>query len=66
MTPDQLSSAIKTARKRLNLTQPQAAERWGVSLDTIRSWEQGRRLPNAAALLKLLPDIQDQSGKRPR
>ena len=43
-------------RKRLGLTQQELAERINVSLDTIRNWEQGKRVPTGAAkaLLKIL------------
>jgi putative transcriptional regulator len=40
----------------LGLTQQELAERINVSLDTIRNWEQGKRVPTGAAkaLLKIL------------
>ncbi|MCF8076865.1 MAG: helix-turn-helix domain-containing protein [Desulfotignum sp.] len=43
-------------RKRLGLTQTEFSLRIGVSVDTIRNWEQGKRCPNGAALslLKVL------------
>jgi putative transcriptional regulator len=43
-------------RKRLGLTQTEFSLRIGVSVDTIRNWEQGKRCPTGAALslLKVL------------
>ncbi len=46
----------RRVRKRLGLTQAQFSLRIGVSVDTIRNWEQGKRRPTGAAqsLLKVL------------
>jgi len=46
----------REVRKRLGLTQQELAERINVSLDTIRNWEQGKRVPTgeAKALFKIL------------
>lgn len=46
----------RRVRKRLGLSQVEFSERIGVSLDTIRNWEQGKRCPTGAAkaLLKIL------------
>ena len=46
----------RRVRKRLGLSQAELSERIGVSLDTIRNWEQGKRSPTGAAkaLLKVL------------
>ncbi|MBI4757213.1 MAG: helix-turn-helix domain-containing protein [Betaproteobacteria bacterium] len=46
----------RRVRRRLGLTQLEFARRIGVSLDTIRNWEQGKRCPTGAAkaLLKVL------------
>ena len=46
----------RRVRKRLGLTQLEFSNRIGVSLDTIRNWEQGKRCPTGAAkaLLKVL------------
>lgn len=43
-------------RRRLGLTQAEFSLRIGVSIDTIRNWEQGKRRPTGAArsLLKIL------------
>lgn len=43
-------------RKRLGLSQAEFAQRIGVSVETIRNWEQGKRCPTGAAkaLLKVL------------
>jgi putative transcriptional regulator len=43
-------------RKRLGLSQAEFSQRIGVSVDTVRNWEQGKRMPTGAAkaLLKVL------------
>ncbi len=46
----------RRVRRRLGFSQTEFADRIGVSLDTIRNWEQGKRSPTGAAtaLLKVL------------
>jgi putative transcriptional regulator len=46
----------RRVRRRTGLTQAAFAQRIGVPLDTVRNWEQGKRLPAgpAKALLKIL------------
>jgi putative transcriptional regulator len=46
----------RRVRRRLGFSQTEFAVRIGVSLDTIRNWEQGKRSPTGAAtaLLKVL------------
>ena len=50
-------------RKRLGLTQTEFSLRIGVSVDTIRNWEQGKRCPTGAArsLLKILDKAPEAS-----
>ena len=43
------SSEIKDIRGRLGVTQPVFAQLIGVSIETAKSWESGRRTPNATA-----------------
>lgn len=43
------SSEIKMIRAKLNVTQPVFAHLIGVSVATAKSWETGRRAPNATA-----------------
>lgn len=43
------SSEIKDIRGRLGVTQPVFAHLIGVSIETAKSWESGRRTPNATA-----------------
>ena len=47
---------VGRVRKRLGLSQVAFAQRIGVSVETIRNWEQGKRCPTgpAQALLKVL------------
>ena len=41
---------IKAIRTKLKLTTQDLAEKCNVSRRTVEGWEQGRRIPNAAAL----------------
>ena len=41
-----LGETLKQWRARLHISQAQAAERLGVSKDTLQNWEQGRYLPD--------------------
>jgi putative transcriptional regulator len=47
---------IQSARKRLGLSQPQFADVFGVSVSSLRKWEQGQYAPSGAAkaLLKVI------------
>jgi putative transcriptional regulator len=63
---DAMQDAAKYAqrvRKRLGLTQAEFSLRIGVSVDTIRNWEQGKRRPTGAAqsLLKILNKAPEAS-----
>ncbi len=53
----------RRVRKRLGLTQTELSLRIGVSVDTIRNWEQGKRRPTGAAqsLLKILDKAPEAS-----
>jgi putative transcriptional regulator len=53
----------RRVRKRLGLTQIEFSLRIGVSVDTIRNWEQGKRCPTGAArsLLKILDKSPETS-----
>ena len=44
---------VRVARSKLGLSQGSFAEAFGVSVATIRNWEQGRREPKGAALVLL-------------
>ena len=47
---------VQAIRRRLGMTQPEFARLIGVSVATLRNWEQGRRQPHgpARALLKVV------------
>ena len=45
-----VAAMARTVRKRLGLSQPAFAERYGIPVGTLRDWEQGRKRPGAAAL----------------
>jgi len=53
----------RRVRKRLGLTQAEFSLRIGVSIDTIRNWEQGKRCPTGTArsLLKVLDKAPEAS-----
>ncbi|MDR1296549.1 MAG: helix-turn-helix domain-containing protein [Deltaproteobacteria bacterium] len=48
-----LASQIKAARETLRLSQSEAAEAWGIPLQRLKSWEQGRRAPRPETLDRL-------------
>ena len=47
---------IRGVRARVGMTQREFANRIGISVDTLRNWEQGRRFPTgtARALLRII------------
>jgi putative transcriptional regulator len=54
--PAEPPSSVRDLRRRARLTQLQFAERLGVPVETIRNWEQGKRMPRgpARALLAVI------------
>jgi putative transcriptional regulator len=55
------SPAVRDLRRRAQLTQIEFAARLGVPVETIRNWEQGKRLPRgpARALLTVIARAPD-------
>ena len=55
-TPDGTLPAVRDLRRRACLTQIEFAARLGVPVETIRNWEQGKRVPRgpARALLAVI------------
>jgi putative transcriptional regulator len=53
--------AVRDLRRRVRLTQLEFASRLGVPVETIRNWEQGKRLPRgpARALLAVIAHAPD-------
>lgn len=47
------SPDIKRIRERYQLTQEQFAAMLGISVSTLRNWEQGRRVPEGPAMVLL-------------
>ncbi len=45
--------SLKAARTNVNITQRQAAEKLGVTKDTVAHWENGRSFPNALQIKDL-------------
>ena len=56
VAPGQATPAVRDLRHRACLTQLEFASRLGVPVETIRNWEQGKRLPRgpARALLAVI------------
>ena|SRR5690348_7419747 len=56
---------VSAIRKKLGFTQEEFASRFGVSIGTLRNWEQGARLPEGPArvLLKVI-DREPEAVKR--
>lgn len=57
---------VKSLRSRLDLSQAQFAERFKISVGTLRDWENGRRQPEgpALALLRVIsyaPDVVEKA-----
>lgn len=52
---------VRTIRQRLDLTQAEFAIRFGLELDTVQNWEQGRYSPDPAATV-LLKVIEQNPG----
>ncbi|MBV9734835.1 MAG: type II toxin-antitoxin system MqsA family antitoxin [Acidisphaera sp.] len=50
--PDQVD--VRAIRRKLGLSQPDFAARFGFSLSAVREWEHGRRRPEQAARMLLL------------
>lgn len=59
-----LAERIKGARNRLNLSQSQAAEEWGISKRTLQQWEQSRSSPRGLALKALESILAAAAPKR--
>jgi len=45
---------VRSIRDRYGLSQPKFADMMGISVSTLRNWEQGRRKPEGAARVLLL------------
>jgi putative transcriptional regulator len=60
LDPD-MAPAVRDLRRRARLTQQEFAARLGVPVETIRNWEQGKRMPRgpARALLAVIAHAPD-------
>jgi putative transcriptional regulator len=56
VAPEEAAPAVRDLRRRACLTQLEFASRLGVPVETIRNWEQGKRMPRgpARALLAVI------------
>lgn len=62
VVPDAVvAPAVRDLRRRAHLTQMEFASRLGVPVETIRNWEQGKRMPRgpARALLAVIAHAPD-------
>jgi putative transcriptional regulator len=59
--PVETAPAVRELRQRARLTQLEFASRLGVPVETIRNWEQGKRMPRgpARALLAVIAHAPD-------
>lgn len=48
---------LKAARRERRINQATAAHEWGVPFQTLKSWEQRRRSPGGAQLVRMLPHL---------
>jgi putative transcriptional regulator len=53
---------VKAIRRRLGMSQASFSARFGLSLHTLRNWEQGKRTPDPAAraylkVIEMAPDV---------
>ena len=55
---------VRTARRKLGLSQDDFARSFGVSAATVRNWEQGRRRPEGAARVLLAVIDRDPEAVR--
>ncbi|PTX93364.1 hypothetical protein DB345_17300 [Spartobacteria bacterium LR76] len=64
--PSTIADRIKEARRKLKLSQSQAAKEWQISTRTLQEWEQGRHEPQGLALAALESILSKalQSGSR--
>lgn len=62
--PPRLAQRIQAARNRLNLSQSEAAQKWGISKRTLQEWEQGRHEPRGLALAALESILAASTRKR--
>ena len=57
----EMGDYIRAVRSRVGMTQRDFSDRIGISVDTLRNWEQGRRYPTgtARALLRIIDKAPD-------
>ena len=48
-----MAITLKAARVNRNMTQSEAAEKLGISKDTLRNWEQGKSFPDVKAIKQI-------------
>lgn len=63
MSAERFSKYIKSEREQQGTTQPEIAKKYGVSLSTVRNWENGQTVPSIDHALRIAEvlgvDIQD-------
>lgn len=53
---------VRAVRSKLNMSQRQFAARFGLKLDTLRNWEQSKRVPDGTARVLLTLIDRDPEG----
>ncbi len=51
--PERMKMSLKMARELRKMTQEEAAKRIGISIDTLRNYEQGKTYPDIPILRKI-------------
>jgi DNA-binding transcriptional regulator YiaG len=54
---EELKGKLKAARAKLNLSQSQAAEAWGVPVRTLQGWERNQSTPRGFAFRALVEKL---------
>ena len=60
---EEIAARIKAKREQAGLSQSEAARAWGISKQTLQSWEQGRRAPRGL-YLQAIERILEKSAVR--
>lgn len=64
MMSKELADKLKAARKKLGLTQQEAAQQWGIPASTMIKWEQDESTPRGYALQQLNQMLDGILGQR--
>ena len=59
---EEISTMIRTIRRRMGLTQEKLAAKLGVTFPTVNRWEHGRTRPSPLALMRIKELVDNLSG----